>query len=74
MALVIADGGPNGRADPAYDAHSLPLGEWAMAVWENWKPISSMQLVIDDAKQRIEKNTEQMGGMLWAGGGVGHDV
>jgi len=55
MALVIADGGPNGRADPAYDARSLPLGEWAMAVWENWKPISSMQLVIDDAKQRIEK-------------------
>jgi len=55
MALVIADGGPNGRADPAYDAHSLPLGEWAMAVWAYWKPISSMQLVIDDAKQRIEK-------------------
>ena len=27
LALLIADGGPKGRADPAYDAHLLPIGE-----------------------------------------------
>ena len=32
MAMVVADGSKKGRADPAYDAHSLPIGEWAMAV------------------------------------------
>ena len=32
MALIMADGGPKGRADPAYDAHKLPIGEWAFAV------------------------------------------
>jgi len=37
LALMIADGGKTGRADPAYDAHGLPIGEWAMAVWEGWE-------------------------------------
>ena len=32
LALVIADGCGNGKADPAFDAHMVPLVEWAMAV------------------------------------------
>ena len=31
-ALVLADGGPSGRADPKCDARLLPIGEWATAV------------------------------------------
>ena len=38
LAMVVADGSNKGRADPAYDARSLPIGEWAMAVWEKWSP------------------------------------
>ena len=33
-ALIVADGGPSGMADPAFDAHLLPIGEWATDVWE----------------------------------------
>ena len=32
MTLVIADGKAKGRADPAYDAHMAPIGQWAQAV------------------------------------------
>ena len=42
LALVIADGSDTGRADPAYDAHMLPVGEWSLAVWEKWLPISTL--------------------------------
>ena len=38
IALMVADGGPNGKADPAFDAHTLPIGEWARAVWEERLP------------------------------------
>ena len=32
LALMVADGGPRGSADPAFAAHLLPIGEWAAAV------------------------------------------
>ena len=35
FALMLADEGAKGRADPAYDAHLLPIGEWPQARWEN---------------------------------------
>ena len=59
LALVVADGSKKGRADPAYDAHSLPIGEWAMAIWEGWTSISSLQCVVKDATARIEKATSK---------------
>ena len=46
LALVVADGSTKGRADPAYDAHSLPIGELAMAVWEGCTTIGAMQRVV----------------------------
>ena len=55
LAMVIADGSKKGRADPAYDAHALPIGEWSMALWERWCPVISMQSVINDAVGRIAK-------------------
>ena len=59
MAMVVADGSKKGRADPAYDAHSLPIGEWAMAVWERWTTRVSMQKVIDDAVERTTRATNK---------------
>ena len=56
---MVADGSKKGRADPAYDAHSLPIGEWAMAVWEGWTSRGSMQRVIDDAVERTTKATSK---------------
>ena len=54
LALLIADGNGSGRADPAFDAHMIPIGEWAMAVWEEWLPTASLQRLVDDATLRLE--------------------
>ena len=59
LVLVVADGSKKGKADLAYDAHSLPIGEWAMAVWERWTPIVSMQRVINDAVERTIRVTNK---------------
>ena len=32
VALILADGGPCGMVGLAFDAHLLPIGEWATAV------------------------------------------
>ena len=42
IQLMLTDGGPKGKADPAFDAHELPIGQWAMAVWETWQPRCTM--------------------------------
>jgi hypothetical protein len=52
-ALLIADGGPRGRADPAYDAHDMPIGQWSMAVWEQWVPVRSLLTLAASAKLRL---------------------
>ena len=33
LALMVADGSAKGRADPAFDAHIMPVGQWAMAIY-----------------------------------------
>ena len=38
LALMMADASANGRADPAFDAHKLPIATWALAIWEAWLP------------------------------------
>ena len=32
LALVMADASNNGRADPAFDAHKIPIATWALAI------------------------------------------
>jgi len=32
LALMIADASASGRADPAFDAHKLPIATWALAI------------------------------------------
>lgn len=55
LALTVADGSRTGRADPAYDAHDLPLGQWATSVWEGWLPKVSLLKLAASAKKRLIK-------------------
>ena len=55
MALMLADGGPRGRADPAYDAHTLPIGEWAKAVWEERLPRPALAALAAQAKLQLAR-------------------
>ena len=55
LALMMADGKANGRADPAYDAHATPIGQWAMAVWESWEYIGNLNRMIDHAKTNLDE-------------------
>ena len=57
MTLLLADGGPRGRADPAFAAHMDPIWHWAMAVWESWLPRSGLCRLVADAKRRIAATT-----------------
>lgn len=42
LALIMMDAGEGGRADPAFQAHVLPIGFWSMAVWNKWMPIEEL--------------------------------
>ena len=53
LTLILADGGPNGEADPAFPAHQLPIGKWAQAVWHRWLPIPSLQALVDHATLKL---------------------
>ena len=43
---MLADRGPKGKADSAFDAHELPIGQWAMAMWEEWLPKATMAKMV----------------------------
>lgn len=53
LAPTLADGGATGRVDPAYDAHMLPIGEWALAVWESWTTHVSMQRMVEHSVRKL---------------------
>ena len=55
LALTLADGGPRSYADPAFQAHLQPIGEWAAAVWEDWLPRAALHRMVIDAKRRLAK-------------------
>ena len=55
IALIFADGGPKGKADPAFDAHMMPIGEWALACWENWATEVAMEAIIKVALAMVAK-------------------
>ena len=50
LALLIADGGPKGRADPAYDAHLMLIGEWAEGVWHQRLPKAALRRMVAKAQ------------------------
>ena len=55
ITLMLADGGLRGRADPAFAAHTDPIGTWALAVWEAWMPRSALQRLVTAAEQRLAR-------------------
>ena len=55
LALIIADENARTGADPAFDAHIMPIGDWATAVWERWMPERAMERLTAKAKMRLKK-------------------
>ena len=53
LAFIKLDGGPTGRADPAFQAHSLPIGFWSMAVWNQWVPLEDLNLAVWIARNSL---------------------
>lgn len=56
VALILADGGPKGKADPAFPAHIATICPWAMAVFEQWMPMSHWARAIATAKLVLVKS------------------
>ena len=57
VALMLAAGSAKGSADPALDAHILPIGDWAKAVWEGRLPRHTLTGMIARAKLKLVKST-----------------
>ena len=55
LGLMIADGGTKGGADPAFDAHVMPITEWAKAVWEVRLPRKSLQALAANAQRKLAR-------------------
>ena len=53
ITLMLADGSLRGRADPAFAAHTDPIGHWATAVWEAWLPGGALRRLAAFAARRI---------------------
>ena len=53
IALIIADGNARAGADPAFDAHMMPIGDWATAAWEGWMPERAMERLTATTKKRL---------------------
>ena len=55
MTLCMMDGRAHGRVDPAYSAHTDPIGHWAESVWDQWMPSSVLDLLFRGAHANIQK-------------------
>jgi hypothetical protein len=55
LVLMLADSTPSAKTDPAFDAHILPIGFWANAVFDCWRPRAALALDVAAAKQRLCK-------------------
>ena len=53
MTLVLADAKAKGRADPAFEAHVAPMGQWAQAVWHCWLPLKALNRLVAKAKNAV---------------------
>ena len=61
LALILADENARAGADPAFDAHSMPIGDWSTAVWEAWMPEPALERLTAIAKKKVRKGEEYMG-------------
>ena len=58
---MVADENAKAGAGPAFDAHLIPIGDWATAVWEKWMHEGALERVTTAAKRKIKKATR-----IWA--------
>ena len=63
LVLYSADG-VNGTLDPAFSAHVLPLQSWALAHWQHWQPLSSLQRAMKFAQARVLKDGQALWGKV----------
>ena len=59
LARMVADGKAGGKADPAYDAHTMPIGQWAMVVWEQWQHNKSQNRMLKFARMNLKRAKKQ---------------
>ena len=52
---MLAGDAARAGADPAFDAHLMPIGDWATAVWEGWMPERAMERLTAAAKKKLKK-------------------
>ena len=50
--MIVADGSPQGKVDPAYEAHSDVFVHWAQSMWNSRIPVQLMQVSLADAMVR----------------------
>ena len=53
LVLTLADGSSKGRADPAYAAHTLVIGFWAMNIWNTWIAAERLEAALAATKARM---------------------
>ena len=56
--MMIADGSRKGKADPAFPAHTDVVQHWALAIWNNWLPLDSLQLSLNYATVRTGESPQ----------------
>ena len=42
-----------GTLDPAFEVHVQPLLSWALAHWQRWQPLASLNLAVEHARERV---------------------
>ena len=54
LALILADSRASQTTDPAFDAHTLPIVHWALAVWTSLRPAADLAEALRAAQRRID--------------------
>ena len=62
ISLAFVDGSARGKADPAFAAHTAPIGLWAQAVWSGWFPRPALSKMADHATEHLAN----AGQTMWA--------
>ena len=53
-AVLLAMDANGGTADPAFDAHTLPLKAWSLAHWQSWQPVGALDSAFRHAAATLQ--------------------
>ncbi len=68
--LALADDRPDQSLDPAYDAHKLPIGRWAEAMFSRWAKREAMEDTMRRERARLAKARRPWGAVRGPAGAV----